>query len=708
MITGLLLCLTAAPIHAEEGMWLPEDLTEMGAHLDGLGLEIAATELARLDSAPLGAVVDLGHCSGSFVSADGLMITNGHCVRRWLAFASDDEHDRVADGVVASSRDEELWAGPGARVRVVESSEDVTGQVLGAVGRRTKDARRAKAIEQARKDIVAECEADTDRVCAVESFHGGLEYRLVIARELRDLRLVYVPSDALVTFGGDVDNWMWPRHTADFALVRAYVGPDGAPAGHSDDNVPFEPPFHLEVSTDGVSPGDFVAIAGFPARTFRSLTAGEIRHAQVHRYPESISIYDDLLDIFRQLAKVDPLAEQRLGPYIFGLENARKNQQGMLDNFAASDFAARKAAEEQALREWIAADKQRRKRYGSALDELDGEIADWQVHASRDRLVRLTNWFPQLLRTARTGVRLAIEREEDDAARKPGFQARDEQRLRDSLAQLDNTLYLPAEQDVLAWILQRSQDLPAEERIPPLDAFIAEVGTIPAALERLFASPALAEATAREALMGASLAELQASEDPWIQLALALELWLDEQEPATRAHEGALLRLRPLYHQARIGRGTSPVYSDANGTLRVSFGQVKGYSPAEAVVYTPQTTLNGLVAKHGEPPFAVPPEVLARIADAVGSRWVDESLGQVPVNFLSDLDNTGGNSGSATLDAQGRLVALVFDRNYESMAADWQYVPQLTRSIHADIRYLLWLLENTDGAVWVLEELGAS
>jgi hypothetical protein len=704
---SLLIAALSAPVAADEGMWQPADLPEFSDHLAELGLKLPAAEFARLDGAPLGAIVSLGHCSGSFVSADGLVATNGHCVRRWLSFASEPGIDRVRDGVIALDPAGEIWAGPSARIRVMESSEDVTAAVLAGVGKRTKDAQRAITVERNRKELVADCEADSDFRCSVESFHGGLEYRLIVMREMRDVRLVYVPPDEVVFFGGETDNWMWPRHNGDFALVRVYVGPNGRAASHSAENTPYKSPAHLELDPSGVSSGDFVAIAGFPGTTSRNLTAAEIRYAQQIRYPAGLSIFNDLLAIFEQASKIDPIAEQKLGPIRFSLENLRKNYEGMLDNFTSSDMAARRTAEEAELRAWIAKDKSRKKRYGTALEDLEAEINAWQSHSERDRLVRMTGWSPQLLRTARTGARLALEREKADAARRLGYQARDEQAIADRFATLERTLYLSAEEDVVAWLLKRSQDLPEDQRIVPLDTWMAQVGTIPAGLELLFEDPALATVEGRDALLSASLADLKASEDPWIQLALSLELWLDEQEPSRRAHEGAMLRLRPQYHRARIEKGDGPVYADANGTLRVSVGKVQGYSPAEAVVYTPQTSLNGLVAKATDQgDFRLSDGFLDRVEGATGSRWIDAALGQVPVNFLSDLDNTGGSSGSATLNAQGQLVGLVFDRNYEAMAADWQYVPELNRSIHADIRYLLWLLETTDGAAWLLSELG--
>lgn len=249
----MLLALALSLATAGEGMWLPEQVPALG--LDEQGLELAAEQLSDPLKHPLGAIVSLGFCSASFVSEDGLIATNHHCVTSFLQYLSDADNPVFATGYAAATRADEPTLGPTARVRVVEKLTDVTDVVLGKVGRRTSDAKRHQRIDEATKTLVAECEAQPGRRCYVAPQFGGSTYRLIQTLELQDLRMVYAPPDAVGQFGGDVDNWMWPRHSADFAFLRAYVAPDGSPAPYADDNVPYQPPHHLEVATEGVDEG---------------------------------------------------------------------------------------------------------------------------------------------------------------------------------------------------------------------------------------------------------------------------------------------------------------------------------------------------------------------------------------------------------------------------------------------------------------------
>ena len=672
-------------------MWLPEQLGEMGDEL--AGVEVPLEQLAP-GGAISGAVTSIGHCTASFVSGDGLLLTNAHCIRDMLQQASEGDEDLVTDGFYAASRDDERSGGPQARLYVLEEMVDVTDEVLADVKRKTGDEERFRSVEEAKARLAASCEEGMR--CDVAVFDGGGRYVLVKRAELRDVRLAYVPPDALAMFGGEEDNWMWPRHTADVALVRAYVGPDGGPAAYAEDNVPYEPATHLPMAAEGPGSGDLVMLLGYPYTTARYRTASELGHARDVRYTEGIELFAELMGVFKERAKDSPDAHRRVNGAMFTLSNAGKSYQGMLDNFLSQGLVEAKTAQEAALRTWIYEERKREKRYGPALQELDRVLAEQQATASRDRLVSLTRWYPQLLRATRTAYRLSVERRKPEAERRAGFQPRDEQGLADGLAQLDKTLYLRADMDVMRVLLTRSQALPADQRIPPFDAWLAEVGGIEAGLTALFTRPQLAETSARMALLEQSSAELEASSDPWVQLAVALEQWQDTLQAEEDAAAGALTRLRPLYMEALRAYAGGPVYSDANGTLRVSVGKVAGYSPAEAVMYADGTTLSGLLEKEGPAPFALPAAVRSR---------AEQDLG-VPVNFLSTLDNTGGNSGSPTLNASGEVVGVVFDRNYEGMAADWHYDPEVTRSIHVDVELLYWMLAELAGDERLLGELG--
>lgn len=690
---------------ADEGMWMPGQVPAMADRLENMGLTLPVEQLSDPQSEALTAVVSLGGCSASFVSPDGLIITNHHCVEGYLQYNSTAEADRARDGFAAASMADELSAGPTARVYVVERIDDVTAQIQAVVRRRVGDGQRPDLLDRTRSELIAQCEAEAaGRRCRVASFYEGLEYHLIVQQEIQDLRVVYAPPRSVGSYGGDIDNWMWPRHTGDFALLRAYVAPDGSAAPYAEENVPYQPAQHLALDTSGVGPGDFVMVAGFPGSTRRHDLAQSLRHSAEVRYPRRLEITTLMLDILRRHAAENPEAAAKLAAPITGIANVDKNNRELLDMLANDDLIAIKEAEEAALNDWLAADRSRR-RTARAVAEMDAIVQQQQQMSNQTQTTGTLFWAADLLGVAHTAYRAAVERQKPDLDREPGFQERNMARIAARFERLEHSLYLPADRDVFHAMLQRYSALPADLHILPLDAWLAEQGGVDAAMERLYTEPALLDTGARLALLTQSAADLEASTDPWMTLAVALEGWLAEQRREGERLQGAMLRLRPQVMAAMLEmQGSDNVYPDANGTLRLTFGHVEGWSPADGVVYTPQTTLAGMVAKAtGTPPFDAPTNLLARAAQP--SQWMDPTLGDVPVNFLSTLDITGGNSGSATLNAKGELVGLAFDGNTDSIAADWMFTSN-SRSIHVDIRYVLWVLEGDEDATWLREELG--
>ncbi|NOY25590.1 MAG: S46 family peptidase [Oligoflexia bacterium] len=711
MLTPLLMLTLSCPAllgvaHADEGMWLPEQLPEQAQRLDELGLEIPVEQLADPLGEPLGAIVSLGFCSASFVSPQGLILTNHHCVEGYLQMNSSADADRSRDGYLAGSQAEELPAGPSARLTVVEAMTDVTDQILARVGKRTSDRQRQARIEAAKKALVATCEEPAGRRCRVAGYYGGASYRLIQARELRDLRIVYAPPQSIGSYGAEIDNWMWPRHSGDFAMLRAYVGPDGDAADYAKNNVPYRPPHYLSLDPSGAQDGELAMVAGFPGHTNRYAMASALRFSRDTAYPWSIDRADEVLAMLADESAKDPEAAARLAAPIGWIGNGRKYRQGMLDNFEASDVVERVEAREQAFRDWVAADKKRQRSVAPVLDELDALATDrratWKTDDLFYRLVRYTD----LLRVATTALRLADEGQKPDADREPGFQERDRDRIAARFASLERSLWLPLDRRTLTRTLTLIEDLPADQGITPVDEFLADHGGVDGAVAALFADTSLADTDTRLGLLEQDPATLRASANPWLQFAASLESWQAPRRARDKARAGASLRLMPRYMEALIQARSRPVYPDANGSLRVTFGQVQGYSPRDGVWNLPHTTVAGVVAKASDAPFDAPPRLLKAAADAPDSRWADPELHDVPVDFLTTLDTTGGNSGSATLNAKGQLIGLIFDGNYEAMSADWLFDPALTRSIHVDIRYLLWMLEDVEHADWLVEELG--
>ena len=690
---------------ADEGMWTPEQVPAMADQLTEMGLTVSPETLSDPLSEPLSAIISLGFCSASFISPDGLIATNHHCVEGYLQYNSSAEANRARDGYTATDHASELSVGPSGRIYVLERIDDVTERVQSRLKRRMSDASREAAISRVRKEIIAECEEPGGYRCRVASFYEGLSYRLIVSREINDVRLVYAPPRSVGSYGGEIDNWMWPRHTGDFSLLRAYVAPDGSSAPYSSNNIPYQPAHHLPLATEGVGPGDFVMVAGFPGHTRRHDRASELRYSAEVSIPTRLTMFTELGAMLRGHAERDEEAAARLGAPIGYLANVEKNYREMLTLLSGGTLLADKDATDDALSAWIAADRRRKHTYSRAIGEMESLITQQQAHRERTQLADYLMWIPDLLGVAHNAYRMSIEREKPDIEREEGFQERDIERTRARFTRLEKTLYLPADRDAMAILLRHHASVSIEHQVSPLNMWIADQGGVEAALNTLYTTPSLVDTSARLALLESDRATLEASTDPWVVLAVKMEGWLAEQRAVTQRFSGAMARLRPQYMQALVEmRGESGMYPDANSTLRLTFGHVAGWSPQDGMVYLPQTTLTGMAAKAtGEVPFDAPQSLLSRVGEE--SRWRDAALNDVPVNYLSSLDITGGNSGSATLNAAGEFVGLAFDGNVDSIGADWVFGPT-SRTIHVDVRYMMWVLESDPEAAWLLSELG--
>jgi len=705
----MLLTFLALSALADEGMWLPEQLPEIGPAWTQRGLEIDPASLSNPLEAPLGAIVSLGFCSASFVSPDGLIATNHHCVEGFLQYNSTGEQNRHRDGYLATDRESELSVGPTGRLWVVERIEDVTDKMLAKVRPRTSDARRNALLEEAEKRLLAECERQENRRCRVVGYSGGATFRLITSLEIKDVRLVYAPPMSVGQFGGDTDNWMWPRHSGDFALLRAYVTPEGASVAYDPANIAYKPEHWLEVDPTGAEPDSFVMIAGYPGSTSRHARARSLAWTARDYLPLQREILSEMAEILQGHADGDPDAAARLGARISSLQNFLKNAEGLLVGLQRGDLIQAKQRDEDAVLAWVRADKARSRQWLDSLQEHEAHIAREQEQALRELIVNWTVRSASLLGVATTGIRWATERTKPDLKREIGLQDRDQERIRASLVQLDTRLHLLSDRQVFTAILARYQALPADARIASLDAWLTARGGVEAAIDQLYTDPALAGSEARVALLDMSLDQLRASDDPWVSLAFAVEQWAAPRREERKADAGARQRLDPVWYAALDAYTREQgrvLYQDANSTLRLTLGHVQGYIPQDGLVATPQTTVAGMVRKVGDAPFDAPDWLVAHARRSTQSRFADPNLGDVPVNFLSDLDITGGNSGSAVLDGRGRFVGLAFDGNWESIASDWVFLPEVSRTISVDVRYLGWVLDGTPGAAPLLQELG--
>ncbi len=711
VVAALLACVASAPLAAKEGMFTPGQLPEIAEDLRAMGLEVAPEKLADLTGFPMGAIVQLQGCSASFVSPEGLVVTNHHCARGSVQYNSTAENNYLEDGFLAQAKADELPAAPGSRVYVTTEITDVTARVRDGI-ETLSPTERYETVDQRVKDITAECEQDVGFRCLVASFYGGKEYTLIKRLEVKDVRLVYAPADAVGKYGGDIDNWMWPRHTGDFAFYRAYVAPDGSSAEYAEENVPYRPEHHLKVSAAGLDDGDFVMAAGYPGSTQRYTRLGEVENTFGWTYPTFVTLLNDWIDAIEEAAPLGSDARVKYESRLAGLNNYEKNLRGQIDGARRVGLVDRRREREAALNTWIAADAARAP-YGEAIAALD-TLSEESATAARTNFGYGNVTRPQLLSAAQRLYRLAKEREKPDAQRESGYQERDMAFFRQGLQALDRRY--DAAVDKAEWLLflDGYLDQPAAERVAVLDealgiAGASDIAQVEDVIDGYYAATTLDETDTRLGLMDASVAELEASDDPFMQLAVALYDYERKLESESEEREGRALALRPAYMDAitewQRSQGAA-TYPDANSTLRVTYGKVLGGSPRDGMAYLPFTTLEGILEKDtGEEPFNAPEGQLASIRAGDYGPYALGSIGSVPVNFLSDLDSTGGNSGSATLNARAELVGLLFDGTFESVNSDWDFDPRTTRTIHVDTRYMLWVMDKVDGAQGLIEEM---
>ena len=708
--------LFAAGLLAEEGMWMPQQIPEMAARLKAMGFKGDPKAFADLSGQPMGAIVSLGGCTASFVSPDGLIVTNHHCVTGGLQFNSTPTRNLLMDGYLAKTRGEELPNGPGSRVFVTTSVTEVTSAITGNIDAKATDRERYDLIERRVKERIAGCEKGGQR-CNVASFFAGLKYFEIAQMEIKDVRLVYAPADGIGVFGGETDNWRWPRHTGDWSFLRAYVGKDGKPAVFSKDNVPFKPKHWLKISPEGIKPGDLVFVAGYPGRTQRHQTYAQVKETTEWTMPRSIRLAQEQLAILDQLTKQDKAIALKVAGRVQGLNNTLTNQKGMLEGLKGGSLVLKQAREEQ-LEAWIAGDPARQKKYGDVLPALRKLQAESEKTREQSAALMTLGTASSYLSAAQTAYRLSVERPKADIDREAGYQERDWPRIREAQDRLQRTMDATADRALLRWALGIVAALPAEQRIAAVDQAAGlksgmtkadAYQAIDVFLKGLFAGTKLGDRDFRLSLIEKSTADLLATKDSFVLLAAAMAPMVEGNLEAAKNRGGAQARLMPRYMEALLAKEGGLVAPDANSTLRVTYGQVKGVDAKDGLYYKPQTTLAGIIEKQtGTGDFNAPKVQLDAIkALRTGSKtpYMDAALGNVPVNFLSTVDTTGGNSGSPTLNGKGELVGLLFDGTYESVASNFLFDATTTRSIHVDSRYMLWNMAEVDGAANLLREM---
>ncbi len=705
---SVLLLVAAFCLHADEGM-IP--ISEIGkVDLRARGLAVSADDIFRPGGGGLvEAVVQFPGGTGSFVSAEGLIITNHHIAFGAIQAASSPEHDYLRDGFLAADRGGEIPA-RGYTVRIVESVEDVSAEILAALKPRMDFAARARAVETRIKEIVLREEKERPgKRAEVGEMFPGKTFLLFVCTYLRDVRLVYAPPRGIGDFGGETDNWAWPRHTGDFSFLRAYVGADGQPADYAAGNVPYRPRVFLPVSPEGVAEGDAVFILGYPGRTYRHTTSHYLAFEQRVRMPAVADLGAWQIAEMEKLSAADPAVAIKLAGRVKGLANTVKNYRAKIRGMQRLDLVGRRRAEEARLQAFIAADRGRRNRWGTLLADSEAyyrELEPWQEH---ELLLDALTRVPTLLGAANAIVESVRERGKPETEREAAWMSRNVARTREAI-RLSLANHVPAADALfLKSLLERAAKLPAGYRIAAVDGRIGggdPAAAVAAFVERAIRDTRMADVQTVMAWLEKSPAEVAAAGDPLLAFARDLQPAVTALRDLRRARKGRLDRLYAMLIDARREFLQADFVPDANSTLRFTSGRIRGYRPADAVSYAPLTTLRGVVEKHtGEWPFQAPAALLERQAARDYGPFAMAG-GELPVDMLYDADTTGGNSGSPVLDAQGRLVGVNFDRTGEATINDYTWSADFSRSIAVDIRYVLWVASRLGGAGHLLREMG--
>jgi hypothetical protein len=688
---------------ADEGMWFLMFIDRLNHRdMQKMGLQLTAEEIYSINNHSLkDAIVQFnGGCTAELISKDGLILTNHHCGYDAIAELSTPEANYLKNGYWAGNKKEELKP-KSLYVRFFVRMDDVSKRILSKVNASMSELDREKAINQEIAVIEKENNEGGKYTVSVRSFFQGNEFYYFVYQDFKDVRLVGTPPESIGKFGGDTDNWEWPRHTGDFSMFRVYGDKNGNPAEYSADNVPLQPKQHLKVNIGGVKENDFAMILGYPGRTNRWMPAGGIEQNVKFAYPAWVEGSKTGMDEMKKYMEKDEAVNLIYASKYAGVANYWKNRQGMIDALTKFQTAQAKAAQEAKFDKW-ANKPENKAKYGTAISTINN------YYRLTNEKSRHDNYLQQLLRTSAYGTISRSIAKQFTAYANADAATREKMRpgLEEMIEAFSSEQHLPAERDILSAQLKLYGSKSTGYNVAPVVTGIK--GEIKDYVQSLFT---LSLFTSKEKMM--AFLDLPSegliTNDPMYILSNELINHLQaKSDEITKAQNDFSASFRLLVEGLRESKLAPIKYPDANSTLRLTYGKVRSLpadkrNDAKVNFYT---TMDGLVKKYkaGDPEFDLPARILEMHKNKDYGQYVDKN-GFMPVCFLSDNDITGGNSGSPVLNGKGELIGLAFDGNIEAMAGDVIFDKNLQRTINVDIRYVLWLIEKFSGAKHIVDEM---
>jgi hypothetical protein len=691
----------------EEGMF---PLSEMkNINLQQIGLKMAPQDLYNPNGTSLiDAIVRVGGCTGSFLSNDGLIVTNHHCAFGFVTAISTPQHNYMKEGFLAKTRGEERLA-QGLLCKITASYEDVSVKVLAGTESIADPNERLQRIATNIKNITTvENKANIDLQCEISEMFTGRTYVLFRYKLLKDVRLVYVPARSIGEYGGELDNWVWPRHSGDFAFLRAYVAPDGSAAEYSEKNIPYKPAKFLKVNPKGVKENDFVFVLGYPGRTYRHQPAKFFEYHDAFYLKYISEMYDWQINKMEEMSKGNDSLEIRYAGRMKSLANTTKNFKGKLQGFRRAGLTKQKAEDEKQLEQFIAADPTLRNKYSEVIPRINTIYGEIIANAPRNLWYDFVYSTVPALQFAATIDNYADAYNElkTDSA-KDAFILKQKPRIEQMLSRYLSSYDKPLEHAALINMLEQAQGLDAQNRIQTIDAMMDKKINFIKFTDELFTKSIFCSPEKVKALYEKDVKKLFAIKDPMKTFASSLNQEMNPEDEKDRKRESELNLLMAKYVDAKSIWKQKQFIPDANGTLRFTYGSVKGYTPNDGEYNKPFTTLTGVIEKE-----SAEFELLAVIKELHKTRdygsFMHPDLNDLPVNILYNLDTTGGNSGSPVMNAYGDLIGVNFDRAYTATINDYAWNETYSRSVAVDIRYVLWVLQKVAKADNLLKEMNVN